>query len=68
MPIRKEAAEELARRLMSPVRDLTGHDLGPSIIKMVAQNIVLAVEIDELKQGIEQKESVIKLLGGNNGN
>jgi hypothetical protein len=60
--IREPAAKALAQMILDP---FIAHGVAtPDMIDSVTQIIRTHVEIDETKQMIERKESVIKAIGG----
>lgn len=56
--IRSGPALALSRSLL----DVLQPEASPELIAMVADRIMIAVQTDELKQRIEQKQSVLTLI------
>ena len=63
--IRAAAALKLARDILEPF--IERQMVNETSVQMAARLVVLAVQQDELEQECERKESVLKLLGGNDG-
>lgn len=61
MPIRNQAAIELAREL---VHSLDPEEFNETTVRLVASLIQKRVAIDENNADIERKQSVLKAIGG----